>query len=505
MTAVSNFLAPQPPARPGSASPVKTVTSDEPTDVRGRSFAETLSDPSRQSEAAAVPKPDNENTVQPSRTIKDLQTLEDPRPAVIVATADADVVTIADADVVTIADADIVTIADADIVAIADADVVTIADADNLIMRDGNLSRPGTTDLTIKPTMIQGNGSTNAEPMIDIPTAQVTASPGGNRIDISTLADNSAVKLPLNQSLSLPASGSAQAQTQPQTLTITPAGENGETVRVAPLVTAAEPQTPPAATISTTALPATGQIAAETETLSPKAAAKAENADRPTLSTRAAETADYRALTQSAAGPTEQIKLADTPTQVSSALTNSDAPVPAKSSPVMTALPTLSPLTGMSDRLAATIMQTTQAQPTVTLDRLPQTVVAIALTARSATLQIDPPELGRIQLDYQFDSQGRTVVTLTPESDAARAALMDRMASIVAALEQGSDKPIDVRLGDARDFGSEFDQTSQDDRGSGSNTKDGAKPAASDHAPLHESQRFMRAPSGEAERLHILV
>lgn len=436
---------------------------DDQTDVRRRSFAETLSDPSQQSEAAAVPQPDNENTVPPNRTRDDLQTLEDSR----------------------------------------SADLVAIADADNVIVRDSNLPRPGATDLTIQPNMSQGNEPAGAESMIDIPVAQVARSAGDNRVDISTLTDVPAVKLPLNQSLSVPASASTQAQAQ--TLATAPAGENGDILRVGPLVTGANAQTPSAATISAAASPATAQIAAEAETLAPKAEAKAESADRPTLSARAADTADYRALAQPSTGPSESMKLADAPTLVTSALTNSDAPVPAKSSPVMTALPTFSPLTGMSDRLAATIMQTTQAHPTVTLDKLPQTVVAIALTARSATLQIDPPELGRIQLDYQFDSQGRTVVTLTPESDAARAALMDRMASIVAALEQGSDKPIDVQLGDARDFGSEFDQTSQDDRGSGSNTKDGAKPVASDHAPLHDSQRFMRAPTGEAERLHILV
>jgi hypothetical protein len=291
----------------------------------------------------------------------------------------------------------------------------------------------------------------------------------------------------------LPATAAA-ADAVPQTPAIATVLADAKTVKADVPHSAAK--TPAPAIDETDALPSKAQAKAE---------AKAENADRPTLSTRAADTADYRALAQSSTGPNDRMKLADAPTLVTSPLTSNDAPVPAKLSPVMTALPTLSPLTGMSDRLAATIMQTTQAQPTVTLDKLPQTVVAIALTARSATLQIDPPELGRIQLDYQFDSQGRTVVTLTPESDAARAALMDRMASIVAALEQGSDKPIDVRLGDARDFGSEFDQTSQDDRGSGSNTKDGAKPAASDHAPMHESQRFMRAPSGEAERLHILV
>lgn len=320
--------------------------------------------------------------------------------------------------------------------------------------------------------------------------------------------DVSSAKLPQSPNAPLTAS----SEPLPQTLTVATTAQtssttttDGGTLAPAPATNVVKADGPALPTPSAT--PSTAQAAADADTDAPasKTEAKADSADRATLSSRAAETADYRALTQSSSLPAETMKMADGPMKITPFLTNSDAPILAKSSPVMTALPTLSPLSGMSDRLAATIMQTTQAQPSVTLDKLPQTVVAIALSAKSATLQIDPPELGRIQLDYQFDSQGRTVVTLTPESDAARAALMDRMASIIAALEQGSDKPIDVQLGNARDFGSEFDQTSQDDRGSGSNTKDGAKIAASDTAPLQDSQRFVRAPLGEAERLHILV
>jgi hypothetical protein len=236
-------------------------------------------------------------------------------------------------------------------------------------------------------------------------------------------------------------------------------------------------------------------------------AAEIDVTDRPRLSERAAETAEYRALARPTAGASDLAKLADAPTQSTTLLANNDAPAPLKSVPVLTTLPTLTPVSGMSDRLAATILQTTNTQPTVTMDRLPQAVVAIALSAKSATLQIDPPELGRIQLDYQFDNQGRTVVTLTPESDAARAALMDRMASITAALEQGSNTPVDVKLGDARDFGSEFGQASQDGENNGSSQQDGANNASSASASTQtdDLQRFVRAPMGEAERLHILV
>jgi flagellar hook-length control protein FliK len=230
-----------------------------------------------------------------------------------------------------------------------------------------------------------------------------------------------------------------------------------------------------------------------------------DTADRPRLSDKAAETAEYRALVKPSASAPDLVKIAEAPASSKTLFASHDAPTPLKSIPVIAALPTLTPLTGMSDRLAATILQNTTAQPTVTLDKIPQAVVAIALSAKSATLQIDPPELGRIQLDYQFDSQGRTIVTLTPESEAARAALMDRMASITAALEQGANNAVEVKLGDARDFGSEFGQASQDDESADSQNSNGANDSAIDTTHTDDLQRFIRAPMGEAERLHILV
>jgi hypothetical protein len=233
----------------------------------------------------------------------------------------------------------------------------------------------------------------------------------------------------------------------------------------------------------------------------------ADKNDRPLLYERAAETAEYRAAVKTAAPEPNLAKIIDAPSSPTTLLASNDGPTLLKSTPIFTVTPTLTPISGMSDRLAGTILQTTNAQPAVTMDKLPQAVVAIALSAKRATLQIDPPELGRIQLDYQFDTQGRTVVTLTPESDAARAALMDRMAVITAALEQGSSSPIDVKLGDARDFGSEFGQASQDGDNSGSESglNDGSNGSSSNITQNTDLQRFTRAPAGEPDRLHILV
>jgi flagellar hook-length control protein FliK len=166
----------------------------------------------------------------------------------------------------------------------------------------------------------------------------------------------------------------------------------------------------------------------------------------------------------------------------------------------------------MSDRLAATILHSTQMNVPVTLDKIPQAVVTVALTARSATLQIDPPELGRIQLDYQFDVQGRTVVTLTPETDAARAALAERMSSITASLQAQAGGEIDVKLGSSQDFGAERGDAANSDMGEGgqqsADTSGGVTEGhqSTNDRALVELQRFAQAAAnGDSTRLHILV
>ncbi|MEL6687542.1 MAG: hypothetical protein AAFP97_07960, partial [Pseudomonadota bacterium] len=119
----------------------------------------------------------------------------------------------------------------------------------------------------------------------------------------------------------------------------------------------------------------------------------------------------------------------------------------------------------------------------------------------------DPPELGRIQLDYQFDSQGRTVVTLTPESEAARAALVDRMATITAALEQGSSSGVDVKLGDTQDFGTAFSEASDGDAGEDSST--GSENGSGERSPSEMdtvlAQRGHHIAEDGTSRLHMRV
>lgn len=170
------------------------------------------------------------------------------------------------------------------------------------------------------------------------------------------------------------------------------------------------------------------------------------------------------------------------------------------------AVPTTTPLTGVGERLAASILQTAQSQAPVSLDKIPQAVVAIAMTSRSATLQIDPPEMGRIQLDYQFDSQGRTVVTLVPESEAARAALTDRMASILASLQQSASGEIDVRIGDTQDFnmGQNMGEGQDGDAGSDSSGSMNSSVGAEGAADI-DLRQFIRPAAGQDGRLHIRV
>lgn len=164
------------------------------------------------------------------------------------------------------------------------------------------------------------------------------------------------------------------------------------------------------------------------------------------------------------------------------------------------------PLAGLNERLAASLLQNAQMNPTSTIEKLPQAVVAVALGSRSATIQIDPPELGRIQLDYQFDSQGRTVVTLTPESEAARTALVDRMASITTALEQGTSSGVDVKLGNTQDFGTAFSEASDGEAGERESApaSDSAPELSAGNDSLPPMSGHHIAADGTA-RLHIRV
>ncbi len=230
------------------------------------------------------------------------------------------------------------------------------------------------------------------------------------------------------------------------------------------------------------------------------------------IAEQAVDASDRAALVKTPIVGSDPFRTADLAALPTATTMASESTTPLKSLPAIPVTPAVTPLAGMSDRLAATILHSTQMNVPVTLDKIPQAVVTVALTARSATLQIDPPELGRIQLDYQFDVQGRTVVTLTPETDAARAALAERMSAITASLQAQTGGEIDVKLGSSQDFGAERGDAANSDMGeSGQQSADTSGGATDGHQStndraLVELQRFAQAAAnGDSTRLHILV
>lgn len=510
MSALPNVLMTQ--ANPRQASPAQTglsLTSGEATDGQRRSFEDTLTDQTDINAGIETRSSDNFET-EYTLPLMDV-TLDQTNIELMTADIDAN-----KAPIISLVSTDreqepTVTSELAgkiDGVVIAETPSLSLTIASELTTTVSEIPAPSNVLAVAKPV----DEATATPPMGDLP---LTPNRDGAlpAVSIASVGATPTIDTMTPQALAVQTSDLPQTAAKPLMQATAQVLTNSGEPDVAPQTNATaqiSPTTAPDVTAAKTeaavlpiAIPSTSGNTAQVDT----PAADTEPTDRPRLSDRAAETADHRSSVKSAANPSEVTKIAETPAHPTTLFASSDAPAPLKSIPVLATLPTLAPLSGMSDRLAATILQTTHAQPTVTMDKLPQTVVAITLSAKSATLQIDPPELGRIQLDYQFDSQGRTVVTLTPESDAARAALMDRMASITAALEQGTNSPVDVKLGDARDFGSEFGQTSQDaDRNdSDTGSQDGANRAGADNTHTDDLQRFMRAPMGEAERLHILV
>lgn len=230
------------------------------------------------------------------------------------------------------------------------------------------------------------------------------------------------------------------------------------------------------------------------------------------IAEQAVDASDRAALVKTPIVGSDPFRTADLAALPTATTMAGDSTTPLKSLPAIPITPAVTPLAGMSDRLAATILHSTQMNVPVTLDKIPQAVVTVALSARSATLQIDPPELGRIQLDYQFDVQGRTVVTLTPETDAARAALAERMSSITASLQAQAGGEIDVKLGSSQDFGAERGDAANSDMGEGgqqsADTSGGVTEGhqSTNDRALVELQRFAQAAAnGDSTRLHILV
>jgi hypothetical protein len=67
---------------------------------------------------------------------------------------------------------------------------------------------------------------------------------------------------------------------------------------------------------------------------------------------------------------------------------------------------------------------------------LPDVIVRSVFASQKAIIQIDPPEMGRILMDFDFTSDHRLIVSLSAETDAGRQALIARMDQINALLRE---------------------------------------------------------------------
>lgn len=352
----------------------------------------------------------------------------------------------------------------------------------------------------LEPEMLEPEALISETPIAETPIAETAVSnnsiPQGDVLAQPVAATETAL------SSTPPAIASAtpdpKLQAPPAQITTT-----GEPVisREASVLTVPSPQTPGDA-------PATTPVPPSTATPEPTARAEFTNVQADT-EPRIPATAHGATRLSDMPSPIAASTVAGDSEFVTGLQTSMSAMPTANASSLMPALPVspqiagLTPLAGPIGLVNASVLQLSSPQGSVTIDRIPQAVVAVALTSKSATLQIDPPELGRIQLDYQFDTQGRTVVTLVPETEAARAALADRMATIVASLEQNSSGDVDVRLGDAQDFVGNSENNSGDGTGGESRSPDA--PGSQSLFGPNERQTFIRPAPGQDGRLHILV
>lgn len=101
-----------------------------------------------------------------------------------------------------------------------------------------------------------------------------------------------------------------------------------------------------------------------------------------------------------------------------------------------------------------TLLQTSplvQAQPnlnilTVPLRDVVQNVVQATINQERTIIRIDPPELGRIQLDFDHSGSGKTIVTLSAEVDSVKLMLMERRAFMIGLFEGHGLDDVEIRI-----------------------------------------------------------
>lgn len=61
-------------------------------------------------------------------------------------------------------------------------------------------------------------------------------------------------------------------------------------------------------------------------------------------------------------------------------------------------------------------------------------------------IRIDPPELGRIQLDFDHSGSGKTIVTLSAETDSVKLMLLERRAFMIGLFEGYGLEDVEIKI-----------------------------------------------------------
>jgi len=150
-------------------------------------------------------------------------------------------------------------------------------------------------------------------------------------------------------------------------------------------------------------------------------------------------------------------------------------------------------------------------QITVPMREVVQNVVQATLKQERTLIRIDPPELGRIQLDFDHSGSGKTIVTLSAETDSVKLMLMERRAFMVSLFEGYGLDDVEIQMGnkfdsDARSSNSQFfsereDSTHFEDQSDSLTSSDSAEDDFTKGITSHPVSNFQPNNS----RLHIRV
>ena len=97
---------------------------------------------------------------------------------------------------------------------------------------------------------------------------------------------------------------------------------------------------------------------------------------------------------------------------------------------------------------SSTLIQAPQALQvlTVPMRDVAQNVVQATLNQERTMIRIDPPELGRIQLDFDHSGSGKTIVTLSAEIDSVKLMLIERRAFMIGLFEGHGFDDVEIRI-----------------------------------------------------------